>query len=108
MDRKNVRQVINTKCLKIEKETVKRIIDNLKEQSACGPDGIPPRVIKELKEELAGPLTRLFQKSMETGRIPDDWREANVTPIYKMKGKKSDPGNYRPVSLTNVVWKMME
>ena len=94
--------------IKIEKETVRRIIDNLKEQSASGPDGITTRVIKELKEELAGPLTRLFQKSMDTGKIPDDWREACVTPIYKLKGKKSDPGNYRPVSLTNVVGKMME
>ena len=94
--------------IKIEQETVKTIIENLKEQSACGPDGIPTRVLKELKEEVTGPLTILFQKSIDTGKIPDDWREANVTPIYKQKGKKSDPGNYRPVSLTNVVGKMME
>ena len=88
--------------------THEAIIKNLKEQSACGPDGIPTRVLKELKEEVTGPLTILFQKSIDTGKIPDDWREANVTPIYKQKGKKSDPGNYRPVSLTNVVGKMME
>ena len=45
--------------------------------------------------------------SMDEGRIPDDWRLANVTPIFK-KGKKSEPGNYRPVSLTNVIGKIME
>ena len=94
--------------IKIEKEMVKKTIDNLNEHSACGPDGITTRVIKELRDEVAEPLTILFQQSMEKGKIPDDWREANVTPIYKLKGKKSDPGNYRPVSLTNVVCKMME
>ena len=64
-----------------------REIEKLKEYSAPGPDNIPPIVIKELKEELNMPLTILFQKSMETGRIPDDWREANVTPLFK-RGKK--------------------
>merc|ERR1712013_266654 len=71
--------------IEIETETVKRIIDDLKEHSACGPDGITTRVIKELRDELAEPLTVLFRKSMETGKIPGDWREANVTPIYKLK-----------------------
>ena len=91
----------------ITEEKVKLVIENLKEQSASGPDGIPPRVIKEMKSELAGPLTMLFRRSMETEKIPDDWRVAEVTPIFK-KGSKADPGNYRPVSLTNVIGKMME
>ena len=94
--------------INIDKEIVKKTIDNLSEHSACGPDGITTRVIKELRDELAGPLSILFRHSIETGKIPDDWREANVTPIYKLKGKKADPGNYRPVSLTNVICKMME
>ena len=67
----------------IEKETVMRVIDNLKEQSAGGPDGITPRVLKELKNEIAEPLTILFKRSMETGQIPDEWRDAEVTPIFK-------------------------
>lgn len=45
---------------------------------------------------------------MSEAKIPDDWREAHVTPIYKQKGKKSEPGNYRPVSLTSSVCKAME
>ena len=94
--------------IQIEEITVKNIIEKLNDQSASGPDGIPTRVIKEMKDELAKPLTMLFRKSLETGKIPDDWREANVTPIYKLKGSKSDPGSYRPVSLTNVIGKMME
>ena len=93
--------------IRITPENVMAAIEKLKEYSAPGPDGIPPKVIKELKNELVMPLTFLFQKSMESERIPEDWREANVTPLFK-KGKKSDPGNYRPVSLTNVVGKTME
>ena len=91
----------------ITESKVISVIEGLKVDSACGPDGIPPRVIKELKDELAKPLAILFRKSLDTGKIPDDWRLAEVTPIFK-KGTKADPGNYRPVSLTNVVGKMME
>jgi hypothetical protein len=49
----------------------------------------------------------IFRKSMKEGTVPEDWREANVTPIFK-KGKKSCPGNYRPVSLTSICSKLME
>ena len=93
--------------IEITESKVLHVIESLKEHSACGPDGIPPRVIKEMKNELARPLTLLFRKSLDTGKIPDDWRLAEVTPIFK-KGSKADPGNYRPVSLTNVIGKMME
>ena len=93
--------------IEITEVKVRFAIDCLKEHSACGPDGIPPRVIKEMKNELAEPLAILFRKSLETEKIPDDWRQAEVTPIFK-KGSKADPGNYRPVSLTNVIGKMME
>ena len=50
---------------------------------------------------MAPALALVFTKSMEEGIVPDDWKEANVTPIFK-KGAKSKPENYRPVSLTSV------
>ncbi len=56
---------------------------------------------------MAKPLEILFNKSIRTGEIPEDWRKANVTPIFK-KGTKGDPGNYRPVSLTSVPCKLLE
>jgi len=51
-------------------------------------------------EELAKPLSIIYLRSWLTGEVPDDWRIAKVTPIYK-KGWKEDPGNYRDVSLTS-------
>jgi len=69
--------------------------------------GIHPRVLSELAEELAKPLSVIYQQSWLTGEVPDDWRLANVMPIYK-QGWKEDPGNYRPVSLTLVLRKILE
>jgi hypothetical protein len=88
------------------KEIIKKI-DKLKKDSAPGPDNIHPRLLKELKHQIADPLAKIFRKSLDTGIIPADWKKAKVIPIYK-KGAKSDPGNYRPVSLTSVPCKILE
>ena len=63
--------------------------------------------MKELSNELAFPLSVLFNKSLETGELPQEWKTAEVVAIFK-KGKKSDPANYRPVSLTCILCKMLE
>ena len=86
---------------------VKEKLQALNPSKAQGPDKIPPRVLKELSEELALPLCILFNKSLESGEVPEDWKTAVVTAIFK-KGTRSDPGNYRPVSLTCVVCKVLE
>ncbi|KAK4825941.1 hypothetical protein QYF61_003453 [Mycteria americana] len=72
-----------------------------------GLDEIHPKVLRALAEVPTEPLPILYQQSWLTGEVPVDWRLANVTPIYK-KGQKEDPGNYRPVSLTSVLGKIME
>ena len=56
---------------------------------------------------LCLPLSLLFIQSLKTGILPTDWKVANITAIHK-KGSKTDPGNYRPVSLTSIVCKLME
>ncbi|KAK4811337.1 hypothetical protein QYF61_024473 [Mycteria americana] len=91
----------------IQEEAVNDLLCHLDTHKSMGPDGIHLRVLRELAEELAKPLPIIYQQSWLTGEVPDDWRLANVMPIYK-KGKKEDPGNYRPVSLTSVPGKIME
>ena len=93
--------------LLITTKGVDKLLANLKPHKAAGPDSIKPRVLKELHVELAPVFTKLFSKSLQEGKMPDDWRKANVTPIYK-KGAKHLAVNYRPVSLTCVACKVME
>jgi len=93
--------------IRITDWAIRKRIRKLKKDSAPGIDGIGPRLLQELEETVAVALGIIFRRSMERGEVPDDWRRANVTPIYK-KGTKADPGNYRPVSLTSVCCKLME
>ncbi|KAK4832424.1 hypothetical protein QYF61_023103 [Mycteria americana] len=91
----------------IQGEMVSDLLHHLDAYKSMGPDEIHPRVLKELAEVLTKPLSIIYQQSWLTGEVPADWRLANVTPIFK-KGRKEDPGNYRPVSLTSVPGKLME
>ncbi|PKU42336.1 rna-directed dna polymerase from mobile element jockey-like [Limosa lapponica baueri] len=91
----------------IQEEVVNDLFMYLDMQKSMGPDGMHPRVLRELAGELTKPLSIIYQQSWSTGELPDDWRVANVTPIYK-KGQKEDQGNYRPVSLTLILGKIME
>ena len=75
---------------------------------APGPDGIYPRFLSKTASALAHPLGNLFRLSLQVGEIPEDWKQAVVTPIYKRKGSKQTASNYRPVSLTCILCKVME
>ena len=71
------------------------------------PDMLHPRILRESEDKLDTPLTHIFNNSVGTGIIPEDWKLANMTAIHK-KGSRQEPGNYRPISLTSVVCKTME
>ena len=91
----------------IETDNVKKILENLKTNKAAGPDGIYPRILKELASELAPILCNIYQRSLRDGIPPKVWKYGHVTPIFK-KGKKVLPNNYRPVSLTSIVCRVLE
>ena len=85
---------------------LKRLM-KLKVGKSCGPDKIHPRLLCELAKQQAAPLTKLFNKSVQSGCIPRDWKIATVSPIFK-KGSKKMAENYHPVSLTSIVCKLLE
>ena len=86
---------------------ITKIIAKLKINSSPGSDGIPPIVIKSLKDVIAAPLAILFSLIFQFDSLPDIWKKAIVKPIFK-KGNASDPNNYRPISLTLILCKMFE
>ena len=84
-----------------------KLVKDLKQSKSAGPDEIHPHVLKGSSAQVAPFLKYIFQKSLETSKLPEDWRVATICPIYK-KGDRSCPNNYRPVSLTSVVCKVLE
>ena len=80
-------------------------IKKMKDNKSPGVDGIPPKLLKEIVEQISTPLANFFNLSLE-GIVPSEWKEATIT-LFK-KGSRNQPENYRPVSLTSVVCKLPE
>ena len=88
-------------------DKVESLLSNLDSDSATSPDGISPCVIKTCSAALAHPLSVLFTLSFAQGHLPSAWKSANITALHK-KGAKTDPCNYRPISLLPIISKVME
>ncbi len=93
--------------LTISAAQVTRIIKSLKTNSSSGPDELPVVFFKSLVDVLSGPLAQLFNSFLSTGSVPNFWRTALVTPVFK-KGIASEVSNYRPISITCVCSKILE
>ena len=88
-------------------DMVRKELKNINPNKSLGPDDIHPLMLKKLAFYIALPLYTVMSKSFTESTVPEDWKVAHVSPIYK-KGKKNLPENYRPVSLTSVACRLME
>ena len=91
----------------VDPSGVAKLLGKLNIHKASGPDDLNVRVLKECSAEISPLLAFTFNESLAQGTVPDDWRQANVSPAYK-KGEKYDAANYRPVSLTCICCKTLE
>ena len=88
-------------------EGVYNLLLNINTDKACGPDQIHGRVLKETADIISPYLRTLFQGSLDSQVIPDDWRSANIRPFFK-QGDKQQSSNYQPISLTSIISKLFE
>ena len=93
--------------IEIKQEEVEKLLKNLVSNKSPGVDGLHPKVLKEMAEEISSPITEIFKRSFNSGVLPRNWLQAVITPIFK-KGDRTDPSNYRPVSLTSIICKILE
>lgn len=93
--------------VEVTHQQVKRLLRGLDTQKATGPDDISPHLLKRCSQELAAPLTQVFTTCVRENVWPSVWKEARVVPVHK-KSSRTDPKNYRPISLLSVVGKVFE
>ena len=93
--------------INISEEAMFYKLISLNGNKAPGPDALHPRLLKSCAASLAKPLFLLIKQPLNSGTLPDLWKKANVTPVFK-KGNKFQPSNYRPISLTSQVVKLIE
>ncbi|KAJ3607153.1 hypothetical protein NHX12_026667 [Muraenolepis orangiensis] len=93
--------------LDISTDMVYKKLQNLNTSKSPGPDSVSPRVLHEAAPSLAKPLAHIFQTSLRSKKLPEKWMKATISAIFK-KGDKQIPANYRPVSLTSILCKIME
>ena len=88
-------------------EVVASKINNMKENKSPGVDGMSPKILKETVEQISSPHAHVFIMSRQKGIVPLEWKDANIIPLFK-KGSRNKSVNYRQVSLTSVICKLLE
>ena len=98
--------ILNT--ITITEREVLNLLNSLDVNKSCGPDNLPPKILKLVALLIVTPLTKLFNQSINQGHFPSIWKEAKVHAIFKRKGSASDPSSYRPISLLPCISKIFE
>ena len=81
-------------------EVVLSHLTSLDTSKSTGPDGLSARFefLKEIATEIAEPLTTLYNESLQTDIIPQEWKHSHITPVHK-GGSFDDPSNFRPIAV---------
>lgn len=103
----NKKDVPTINNIEISIDTVRKKLEELDISKSPGPDNINPRILKEMSDILAEPIYIIFENSLRTGELPKEWKTAHISAIFK-KGDKKEACNYRPVSLTCIICKLLE
>ena len=101
------RSRVNLSDINLSAERVRKFMCMLPNKFSRSPDGIPSAVLKVLSYELCTPLYILFKMSIDSGTCPLQWKNADITPIYK-KGDASQVSNYRPISILPAICRLFE
>ena len=91
----------------ISTQDVKDVLETLDTSKATGPDCINPTLLKQAASAIAQPLSKFYNLSLRTSSVPNQWKIANVIPVFK-KGNSNIVSNYRPISLLSILGKCME
>ena len=86
---------------------IEEMMKKLDERKAIRPDGVSGYILKKCRQEMAEPIHNINECSVKTGKVLKEWKRADIIPIQK-NGNKEEPLNYRPVSLTIIVYKICE
>ena len=93
--------------IEFNEEKILKMLEKLNVSKSPGPDGLHPRIFHETRTKITNPLKLIFDASLRLKELPHDWVNGNISAIYR-KGKKSELCNYRPISLTSILCKIME
>ena len=93
--------------IQITVNEVEHLLSTLDLKKAAGDDGVPTRLLRLTAKSIAPHIHHLFNLSLKHGQLPQEWKQATVTPVYK-KGNRSLASNYRPISLLSILSKVLE
>ena len=92
----------------ISPDEVDKIIRELKNSKACGMDKLDTYIIKLTRQAIVPSVCHIINLSLQSNKFPTKWKIAKVVPLYKGKGNKLDPKNYRPVAILPILSKVLE
>ena len=93
--------------IEISNEDITKSIQETSSSASPGPDGVSIILLQKCSSVLAGPLRLLWTKSLREGTVPESLKFGLVTAIFK-SGDKSDPKNYRPITMSSHISKVFE